>query len=110
MTTPKKRLPGQTEKLWVRIRISVDGRQVDDSLLILGESGMRDILGPLAVSHGEICNAAESSGRPYLVEFEFWDGEFVRWGTDPARMAEPIPMKAGLAALLVELERRWGII
>jgi hypothetical protein len=110
MTTPKKRLPGQTEKLWIRIRIFVEGRQVDDSLLILGPAGLRDILGDLGQQHGELCRAAELTGRPYLVEFEFWDGEFVRWGTDPERMAEPIPMKAGLAALLVELERRWGLV
>jgi hypothetical protein len=107
MTAPKKRLRAQTEKPWVRIRIFVEGRIIDDSLLILGPAGLRDILGDLGAQHGELCRAAEATGRPYLVEFEFWDGEFVRWGTDTARIVEPIDMRDGLANLLAVLERRW---
>lgn len=109
MTTPRKSAGQTGKKPWIRIRIFVDGRKVDDSLLVLGSNGLSDILGDLGANHGELVRAAEATGRPYLVEFEFWDGEFVRWGTDPNGMVEPVPMKAGLAALLAELERRWGI-
>jgi hypothetical protein len=108
MTPPKKRLPRETPKPWIRIRVYVDGRIIDDSVLVWGPSGLRDILGDLGQKHGELCRAAETTGRPYMVEFEFWDGEFVRWGTDPAGMVEPIYMRDGLANLLAALERRWA--
>jgi hypothetical protein len=84
----------------VRVRILVEGKTVDDSRVLIGV-GARDLIGVLGSRHGDIAAAAERSGKAWLVEIIFPDGDHLRWGTDPDGMV--VPLEVGLADLLRQL-------
>jgi hypothetical protein len=83
-----------------RIRIYVDGRIVDDTDVVLGV-GARDLIGVLGARHGAIAQEAEKSGRRWMIEIVWPDGEHLRWGTDPDPMV--LPLEVGLADLAARI-------
>ena len=83
----------------MRIRVHVAGVLLDDQTFdALGSS---DVIEHLATAHGVAVQLAEVTFRPWVIDFEFWDGEHVRFGTDPAAMVLPLPM--ALSALMEHL-------
>jgi arabinogalactan endo-1,4-beta-galactosidase len=86
---------------WARVRLYVDGRMVDEATT-LGEDGLRDI----AARHAELAELAEQKGHRYMVEFEFSDGEHVRFGSDRDGMVEPIEVETDIVEQ-VGRERGW---
>lgn len=87
----------------VRIRILVEGKTVDDSRVMIGV-GARDLIGVLGARHGDLAAAADRSGKAWMVEIVWPDGEHLRWGTDPDPMVLPLEMGVReLARRLMEL-------
>jgi hypothetical protein len=81
-------------------RLYLDGELADEDTPATPEAieACAERQGDLAASH---------AGR-YLVEVEFPDGEFVRFGDDAAGMRDPIALEGGLGRLAdFLLETRW---
>jgi hypothetical protein len=72
----------------VRVRVHIAGELVDDVAFPIG-AGTRDLIGDLGARHGAAAQMATAVGKPYLIDIEFWDGEHVRFGTDPDGMLLP---------------------
>jgi hypothetical protein len=83
----------------VTICLYINGKQIDRVPVKAG-AGARALIGDLGAQHGELAQAADEAGVPWLIEFRFSDGEHVRWGTDSDGMVMPMPVEDLEAALL----------
>jgi hypothetical protein len=83
----------------VRIRVHVAGVLVDDQ--VFDALGGADVVEHLATAHGAAVHLADVAGDRWVIDFEFWDGQHVRFGTDPSAMVLPLPM--ALTALMEHL-------
>jgi hypothetical protein len=100
----KSRPPPDAKSVWARVRLYIAGEVVDDATLVIGSpERVADVFAVLGERHGQYAAAAADAGASYMVDFEFADGEHVRWGTDPDGMVEPVPVDDVLAAI----EARW---
>lgn len=72
----------------VRIRVHVAGVLVDEQTM--DADAPQGVIEELGVAHGCAVQLAEAANAKWLIEFRFWDGEHVRFGTDPAGCVEPI--------------------
>lgn len=64
----------------VTVRVFVDGVKVEENRLL--ENGDSRFIGMLQ-RHPEMFE------RPHMIEVDFGDGDYFRWGTDPAGMVIP---------------------
>jgi hypothetical protein len=97
--------PLDPQSVWVRVRLYVGGEVVDDATLVIGSRERAlDAFAVLGERHGKHLGAAVEADATYMVDFEFSDGEHVRWGTDAEGMVEPVPVDDVMAAI----EARFG--
>lgn len=88
----------------VTFQLWIGGALADVDTIVLGEHDYTGIE-EMASRHAELCQEADASGAMYLIDIGFWDGEHVRWGTDPNGMV--IPVEVGLSNLLDAIASRW---
>ena len=69
----------------VTVRVFVDGVKVEENPLL--ENGAHFI--------GMLHRHPEMFERPHMIEVDFGDGDYLRWGTDPAGMVIPIKIMLG---------------
>lgn len=80
----------------------VAGVRVDDTGW-LPMAGALERVGELGDRHGVAAEMARAGDQPYLIEFEFSDGDHFRWGTDVDGMV--YPLEWGLGGVLEKFEQ-----